>query len=227
MAVFQRRTIERFKTLGERLRKVREESGYSLEEVERAIQIRRVYLEALETGQYTQLPGSLYIEQYLKRYAEFLKVDSAYVLDLYREREKRVVAPMERHRFEPQQASMPKEFVTPRIIRRLLIIVVVVIAFAYLIYTVVTVFSPPPLTITSPDTNVVVTAPTITVSGVTEPETTVTINGREVFLDTGGVFEETITLTEGINQIKITSAKKRSKPTQVIRIIKLEAASQE
>lgn len=227
MPTFQRRSIERFKTLGERLRKIREESGYTLEDVERAIQIRRTYLEALETGQYTTLPGSIYIEQYLKRYAEFLKVDSAYVLDLYREREKRVVAPQERLRFEPKKQSMPRELVTPRLIRRIIIGVVVLAALAYLAYTVVTVFSPPPLVITSPENNSTVATPTITVAGVTEPETTVTINGREVFLDTGGMFEETITLTQGINQIKITSAKKRSKPTVVTRTIQLEAVPQQ
>ncbi len=222
MTLFQRRAIERTKTLGERLRKIREEAGLTISDVAQGTGIRAAYLEAVEQGNYAAMPGSVYIENYLKRYAEFLKVDPAYVLDLYRQREQRVLAATERSRFVPKPQELPREIISPRLIRRLLIGAVVCGALAYLGITVVNVFSPPPLVVTNPSNNSTVSEPTIVVSGTTQPETVVTINGREVFLDSAGTFSETVTLTEGINVISVSSKKKRSKPVEVVRTVLLE-----
>ena len=68
MKDFSSRTIQRSKTLGERLKKVREESGFGLADVEKATQIRRSYIEAIENGDYKALPGAVYIESFLKKY---------------------------------------------------------------------------------------------------------------------------------------------------------------
>lgn len=113
MTAFEKRTIERFKTLGERLAKVREEAGYSPADVQEATGIRAEYIEAIERGRYTQLPGSVYIESYLKRYAAFLEVDPQYVLDLYRQGEARVIRRNQQERFTPKPQQLPKEIVTP------------------------------------------------------------------------------------------------------------------
>ncbi len=227
MPQFRNRAIERSKTLGERLAKVREEAGYSIEDVEAATQIRADYVRALETGQYADLPGSVYVENYLKRYATFLKVDPSYVLELYRQREQRVTRAREQQRSTPKPQRLPRAIITPQLIRRLVLAGIAVAGLIYLVVIVVQVFAPPTLVVTIPADNTRTTESTITVAGTTEPETTVTINGREVFLDTSGAFSEDVTLREGINSIRITSEKKRSKPTEVIRTVLLEPASQE
>ncbi len=227
MVEFRQRNIERSKTLGERLAKVREEAGYSLTDVEQATQIKVTYLQALETGQYTKLPGSVYVENYLKRYATFLKVDPAYVIELYRQREQRVTRAHERQRFTPKPQEMPREVLTPRLLRRLIVGAIVVAALIYIVVIVFQVFAPPMLTVTSPADAIRVQDPDITVTGSTEPETSVTINGREIFLDADGNFSANLSLTEGINTITISSQKKRSKPTVETRTVLLEPQTEE
>jgi cytoskeleton protein RodZ len=69
-----------FKELGENLKHQRELLGFSIEEVERSIHIRRHYLEALETGDLNGLPSPVQGRGMLQNYASFLGLDSDSVL---------------------------------------------------------------------------------------------------------------------------------------------------
>src|SRR4030042_3936821 len=79
-------------TLGERLKKIREEHGESIEDIANTLQIQKKYLYALEAGDYLQLPGDVYIRSFLKRYAEYLTVNPLPVFRLY-DREQQVFRP--------------------------------------------------------------------------------------------------------------------------------------
>lgn len=222
MALFNRKVIERSKTLGERLRKVRQEANVSLEDAEAATQIRKQYLAAIEAGDYSLLPGPVYIEKFLKRYAEFLKVSSDFVLDLYHQQDKKVL----KKRYHPDYAlpsrTVRRAFITPQVVRLLAICIVIAACLAYLIFEIGNIFSPPRLTVDSPPDATTVAQDSIEVRGTTEPEVTVLINGQQVFLDEDGNFSETVTLKEGLNVITVSAAKKRSKPTTVLRHVLLE-----
>ncbi|TJY43122.1 helix-turn-helix domain-containing protein [Cohnella pontilimi] len=69
--------------LGALLRKAREQKGYTLDDVQEATKIRKRYLEAIETGDYSVLPGSFYVRAFVKTYAETVGLDAEEVLRLY------------------------------------------------------------------------------------------------------------------------------------------------
>jgi cytoskeleton protein RodZ len=69
-----------FKELGEKLKHQREMLGFSLEEVERNIHIRMHYLEALESGNLSDLPSPVQGKGMLQNYATFLGMDVEPVL---------------------------------------------------------------------------------------------------------------------------------------------------
>lgn len=71
--------------LGQVLRQARESKGISLEVAEEETKIRRKYLEALETGQYTDLPGEVYLKGFLRTYGNYLELDGASLVDQYKE----------------------------------------------------------------------------------------------------------------------------------------------
>lgn len=71
-------------SLGPLLRSWREERGLTLEQAEDVTKIRRRYLEALESESFAELPGEVYVRGFLRIYAEFLGLDPAEVLRLYR-----------------------------------------------------------------------------------------------------------------------------------------------
>lgn len=70
-------------TIGERLRKEREKKGYSLEEVHGRLRIHPSILGALEENNFEALPASIYTKGFLKRYSEFLELNSHELLSEY------------------------------------------------------------------------------------------------------------------------------------------------
>lgn len=69
--------------LGWLLARTRAERGFSVESIASAIHMRKHYIQALESGQFEELPGNAYVRGYLKRYAEFLELNPATILDMY------------------------------------------------------------------------------------------------------------------------------------------------
>ncbi|MBN2393054.1 MAG: helix-turn-helix domain-containing protein [Anaerolineae bacterium] len=60
--------------LGLWLRRTRETRQISLPDVEKALRIRRRYLQALEMGDYTALPGEIQARGFLRNYARYLNL---------------------------------------------------------------------------------------------------------------------------------------------------------
>ena len=65
----------RWQSLGQWLHQAREAQGHSLAEVEEATRIRRRFLEALEAGQWNDLPSEIVGRGFLRNYALFLGLD--------------------------------------------------------------------------------------------------------------------------------------------------------
>jgi len=60
--------------LGAWLRRAREQQQLTLADVEKALRIRRRYLQALEVSDYAALPGEIQARGFLRNYARFLKL---------------------------------------------------------------------------------------------------------------------------------------------------------
>ncbi len=75
--------IRHFKDIGQYLREVREASDWSLVDVAQHLNIRVKYLEALEAGDMSVIPGKVYARGYLLNYAEFLQLDHVALGELF------------------------------------------------------------------------------------------------------------------------------------------------
>jgi len=71
-------------SLGQKLREAREQHNFSLEQVARDTHISKQYLEALETEEFSKLPGETYLIGFLRNYAEYLSLNAEEVVTLYR-----------------------------------------------------------------------------------------------------------------------------------------------
>ncbi|MGD8603797.1 MAG: DUF4115 domain-containing protein [Anaerolineales bacterium] len=71
--------------IGKTLREARETLGLTLEEVERVTRIRTYHLEALEEGNFEELPSPVQVRGFLHNYAEFLGLDTDQILLRYAE----------------------------------------------------------------------------------------------------------------------------------------------
>lgn len=70
--------------IGELLRRTREEKGLSLKDVQVETKIRTRYLEALEHGDDSVVPGEVYFRSFLRTYANFLGLDGQELAARYR-----------------------------------------------------------------------------------------------------------------------------------------------
>lgn len=57
------------------LKQARIDSGKTLQQVSQDLKIRKLYLIALEEGNFDILPGEVYLKGYLKLYSEYLNVN--------------------------------------------------------------------------------------------------------------------------------------------------------
>lgn len=71
--------------IGEFLKDAREAQGMTLEDVESATRIRRRYLEAIENGDFSQVPGEVQLRGFIRNYAAAVGLEPSAVIGRYLE----------------------------------------------------------------------------------------------------------------------------------------------
>ena len=61
--------------IGEDLKRIREEKGLSIYDVERDTKIKATFIEAIEKEAFDKIPGRVYVKGFIKNYAKYLGVD--------------------------------------------------------------------------------------------------------------------------------------------------------
>ena len=72
-------------TVGEILREEREKRGLTVKDIETATSIRALYLSAIEEGNYSVVPGDVYVKGFIRNYAVFLGLDANQMVEIYRQ----------------------------------------------------------------------------------------------------------------------------------------------
>jgi len=212
------------KTLGERLKEIREELGISPEELSNKLGISKKYLLYLEQGKYSKLPGEVYIRSFLKKYAAALSVNEKKVLALY-DQEKEIYRNLDGYQAQdylPPQNRVKFSVLNPRTFRKALIILFILVILVYLGWELRYILTPPKLEIIYPPDNLVTEEKNIMIQGKTEPEVKILVNGEEVYVEKDGSFKEEIILKEGVNIIAIIAHKKQGEENNLVRKIYLK-----
>lgn len=210
------------RTVGQILKETREAKLYTLEDVEKAIKIRREILVALESDNYKKLPPPTFVRGFIKNYAAFLGLDANNLLAVFR----REFAE-DRHKPYIMDAfsnpvGKPKFKFTPTQLLGAVIVVVVMSFFVYLWVQYRQFVGAPQLSIIAPQDQMTVSDPNLGVIGKTDPEVKVMVNNQEIQVDSNGDFKEQITLSTQVNKITITAISKFNQKTQVERTVYLK-----
>lgn len=70
--------------LGDLLRETREQKNLSLEDIEKGTNIRKLYIKAIEDGNYDKLPGEVFLKGFIKTYGKFLGLDDQKLIEQYK-----------------------------------------------------------------------------------------------------------------------------------------------
>lgn len=200
-------------TLGERMKKMRNERHLSLSEISKSTKIQTKYLEYLEEGEYTKLPADVYVKGFLRSYSIFMGLNECALIKQF-EREKGIHKNI-KNISDCETPSSPISFsslvITPKMIIISIVTLLLLSSFVYLYAQVNNFVSEPRLVIIKPSDGSSTDGNVTHVTGVTEKDSMVFINDQKVLVSENGEFSEDINLRPGQNVITIKSRSKFDK----------------
>ncbi len=200
-------------TLGEKLRQLREERHMRVYDLSHKINVKSAYIEALEKGQYNQLPTKVYVKGFVRSYARFFGVTEHVLINLF-EREYSVYNNINNKEEEETVNKLPQvpRFVfTPRILMVGVGFVFLLAIGIYLYFGIDNFVSSPWIIVEQPMQNSIVTEDFVIIQGKTRNNSRVFINGQQTFVNMDGSFSEKVGLSFGINVIQVKSINKFDK----------------
>src|SRR3989338_516852 len=204
-------------TLGELLSSQRKAKRIPLKRAARQLSIKKQHLQALEESDWSVLPESAFIRGFIKNYSTYLGLDEKHALALFRREYDEAKYPQKPPIRQYKKGLMPT---TTKIINSTFT-VAVIIFIAYLVIQYLSILSAPELKVASPPDDFTTSVPIVVISGQTEKESQLAINGQFVPVDPKGNFSYEHKLKDGQNIIEIIASKRLSPKTKVTKIIRL------
>jgi len=200
-------------TLGERMKKIREDRRLSLVEISKNTKIQVRYLQYLEEGDYSKLPAEVYVKGFLRNYAVFMGVNEIVLLKQY-DRERKIQQHINKNQ-EIDKTSKPIKFssfvLTPKVVAIFSGFFLVIGGFLYLYKGIDNFVSIPRLVILKPIDGVAVDGRSVRVNGIAEKDSKVFINDQPIIVNEKGEFSEDVGLGEGLNKITVIAKNKFDK----------------
>lgn len=198
----------------------RKRKNLTLEEISKATKIREEFLAAIEKGDFKALPSSAYAYGFVRNYAKFLGLPVEKSLALFRREfdEKKNIEVL------PKGFSNPREYSAPRFRIGKSMILVGLIFFAvvaFLIFQYRAAIFNPGLSVEYPLENQTVNSVNIEVRGKTDPNSTLSIDNKDVSVESDGTFKKVITAFPGNTVINIRAENKLGRVTILKRSIKV------
>ncbi|MFH1286707.1 MAG: helix-turn-helix domain-containing protein [Candidatus Magasanikbacteria bacterium] len=220
MEPFTKKKIQPMNRVSERLKQARKDAGISLYTIAGRTKLDRRYIEAIEDGQFDELPDAkVYRKNFIKRYLRAIGVDpKPYIAQFLTEEH----SGEESIGFPTKVISQVRFSNLPFVMKYLGVTLVVAMFLSYLGFQVQNILEPPTLAIQSPRNGFVTAEGNITVKGKTNPEVRVQVNGKEITSNHVGEFEQNIDLSPGINELSISAIKKHGKTTTETRYVILK-----
>lgn len=207
---------------GVRLYEERIRRGYTLDEVAKATKIRSSFLDCIEKGEYKKLPSGTYAHGFVRNYARFLGLPELEILALFKreyDEEKFVKVLPEgligKDDFPIKKIKFAQTF-------KVLVLIFIGLAF-YIIFQYKAAIFNPPLSVSNPSENSIISSQTVTVVGKTDPNSTVFVNNETASLDNDGNFVKKVNVFPGKAKITVKAVNNFNKTTILERHIEVKS----
>lgn len=219
---FTTKKVEGSATLSEKLAEVRKERNIDLDTLSDKTKISKKFLVYLEDGRLDKLPAEIYAKGFLKKLADFYKIDTKDFLRLY-EQEDVIRRNIDRSQYPPFHLNKSPTFIiTPRTITAILAIIAAALFIFFFSFQLSFIIKGPEFTIDSPENNFVSDTAEVLISGtVSDPDAVVSVNGEAISLKEGRI-SEMINLNPGVNIIEISATNKFKRTSTVTRQVVLK-----
>lgn len=204
-------------TVGKLLRERRLEKKVTLAEAEKATKIRSKFLESLEKDEFDRISSATILRGFIKNYAVYLDLPLDEIMAFYRRQSTDQTLVL------PEKPQVPERGfrLTPRLLTVLSVSTILAVFVSVLVIQYQNYAMSPPLEVLSPKENSVVSSEEIEISGKTDPDAALTINGESV-QTANGQFQVKVPLSPGLNIITLRAINKFQKETVLTRHLRLE-----
>ena len=193
------------------LRQKREEKELSLEDVSRDTKIKREFLEAIEEGEFQNLPSESYALGFAKTYAKYLGINTQSIVPLFRREYKSSHIPIVPEFRKSQHKFNRKFFLNSR---SFLFLLVILIILGYIFFQYNSIIFPPYLSVTNPRGNQEIVGNIVEVKGKTDPYASILIDGDEAYVAISGDFKKSIFVFSGKKTIEVVAKNRFGKETR-------------
>jgi len=215
--------------LGDALRLQREQMGVTLQQAAEDTRIREKFLQAIESGDYQSLPGTVYTKGFLRNYAGYLNLEAEEMLALYAG-ERGGSEPA--RTFDPMKPLVKRSFIfTPTVLVPVTVLAGIVLFLGYIYYQFTNFAVAPRVDITDPPGDAISQTAEYTLKGKTNPDGRITVRvspGLDTINDVhparDGTFSVTVPLKPGPNHIEVQVLDPAGKLAQASRTIQLNPA---
>ncbi|GEM_PF-1038442 len=203
-------------TVGNLLKKKRQEKKLAIEQVEKELLVRKKYLIAVERGNWKIFPSRVYAQGVVKNYAKFLKLEEAKIMAYFRREYDRF------EKIEFREKKIKENFIeklqrnTNITLSILTFIFISFIGFQLYLY-----LRPPYVKIIQPkDANATTKKNAFIIKGQAEKDSQVLINNQSIKIDKKGMFSYKVPLFDGENKFLIKVIGSNGKTTEKEVVIK-------
>ena len=194
--------------LGDALRERREHKGVTMQQAAEDTRIREKFLQAIESGDYQSLPGTVYTKGFLRNYAQYLGLEAEEMLALYTG-ERGGSDPA--RTFAPMRPLVKRSFIfTPTVLVPVIVLGGILLFIAYFYYQFTSFAVAPHVDITDPSGDAVSSTAEYLVKGKTNPDGRITVSvspGLDALGDVkpaaDGTFSVSVPLKPGPNHIEV------------------------
>lgn len=197
--------------LGDRLRQARQKKRLSKTAVANNLHLDIKQITAIEQGQPKAWDGT-YQHGYINAYARLVNIELPLAESMRNNKKSDDNLPQTRPISE-------NSFVISKLFTGSALGLVVVAILGYVVWQVVVLTSPPPLSIVSPEKDIITSETSIVVAGKTSENTDIAINGVSILTEPDGSFSVTVPLYPGANDLQITATNRLTKQTTVEKMV--------
>jgi len=216
---FKKRKIASEKSLGELLKKVREEKGFSITDSEASCKVKAKYLEDLEASNWQSLPSFAYTRGFVLAYAKCLGLERKEIVEKFESEYGFTNSQSGKNLSYQKTLGDKRVLITPKVAAYSTFGLFLVAMFVYIAYQIAGFAGAPVLQLMNPSNNSIVESESVNVRGVAENGDYLTINNQAVPITTDGHFSTNLKLQRGLNVIKVEASNRTDKETsQVITV---------
>ena len=200
------------KTLSELIEELMTARGLNSDKLAELTNIPKRYLIALSQNDVKNLPAEPYVRGYLNRIAEATGVEPTGLYGAYKKLGLKTSG---------KDDSLPENrFAIQKSTNKLIIsVVIVLVAIIGLSLKLKDVLGIPSIDVNLPETSLIVYVPTAIIEGKIDPKDSLELNGELIYPDSTGVFNEEVSLEQGINTFEFKIKRFLGRETKIERQI--------